>query len=170
VKPFVEPLAGSRAWIAKVKADVVGEELVKSTRRTAGVEDVALQERKGRPKAGRSLRPAVDGASGQDISHKAIAERGWEALGSAHGPVVAWKEGNASGAKGPWAKAVRSGASGWDSAPRKPRVQRPGEAWSKPSHHCGVCAPSLEPRRDTGRLNEEMPWLPTGPGKSRRPG
>src|ERR1700746_2439180 len=31
--------------------------------------------KKGRPKAGRFPRPAVDGASGEDISHKAIAER-----------------------------------------------------------------------------------------------
>ena len=30
--------------------------------------------KKGRPKAGRSPRPAVGGASGEDISHKAIAE------------------------------------------------------------------------------------------------
>ena len=31
--------------------------------------------KKGRPKAGRSPRPAVGGASGEDASHKAIAER-----------------------------------------------------------------------------------------------
>jgi len=31
--------------------------------------------KKGRPKAGRSPRPAVGGASGEDISHKATAER-----------------------------------------------------------------------------------------------
>ena len=111
-KPFVESLAGSRAWLAKVKAEVVGEELVKCTRGTAGVEDVALQERRaGQKREGSRDQPWMAQAA-RTSPIRRLPKGRWEARGSAHGPVVAWKEGNASGAKGPWAKAVRSGASG----------------------------------------------------------
>jgi hypothetical protein len=108
----VESLAGSRAWIAKVKAEVVGEELVKCTRGTAGVEDVALQERRADQKREGSRDQPWMARAARTSPIRRLPKGRWEARGSAHGPVVAWKEGNASGAKGPWAKAVRSGASG----------------------------------------------------------
>jgi len=134
VKPFVEPLAESRAWIGKAKADVVGEELVKSTRRTAGVGGVALQERRADQKReGPRDQPWVAQAARTPPIRQLLKGR-WEARGSAHGPVVAEKEGNASGAKGPWVKAVWSGANGWDTEPAKPGEHRPDEARSKPGH------------------------------------
>lgn len=43
------------------------------------------------------------------------------------------------------------------------------ESCSKPIAG-GACAPSLNPSRVLGRRHEDMPSLPTGPGKSRRPG
>jgi hypothetical protein len=130
----VVSLAGSRAWIAKAKADVVGEELVKCTRRTAGVGDVALQERRaGQKREGPRDQPWVAQAA-RTPSIRQLLKGRWEARGSAHGPVVAQKEGNASGAKGPWAKAVRSGANGWDSDPRKSGEHRLDETRSKPNH------------------------------------
>ena len=126
-------LAESRAWIAKAKADVVGEELVKSTRRAAGVEDVALQERRvDQKREGPRDQPWVAQAARAPPIRQLLKGR-WEARGSAHGPVVAEKEGNASGAKGPWTKAVWSGANGWDSGPRKPGEHRSDETRSKPS-------------------------------------
>ena len=88
------------------KADVAGEELVNCTRRTAGIRGAALQHRRADPKR--------DGPD--DQSWMAQAARTppirltpkWrrEASGSAHGLVVAKKEGNASGAKEPWAETV----------------------------------------------------------------
>ena len=134
VKPFVEPLAESRAWITEAKADVVGEELVKCTRRAAGVEDVALQERRvDQKREGPRDQPWVAQAARTPPIRRLLKGR-WEARGSAHVPVVAEKEGNASGAKGHWAKAVWSGANGWDSEPAKPGAHRPDETRSKPSH------------------------------------
>jgi hypothetical protein len=67
--------------------------------------------KRSRVKSGRSRRPAVDGASGKDAAYKVSTLKcWWEASGSAHGLIVARKEGNASGAKEPWARMV--GASG----------------------------------------------------------
>jgi hypothetical protein len=95
----VVPLAGSRAWIAKAKADVVGEELVKCTRRTAGVGDVALQERRaGQKREGPRDQPWVAQAA-RTPSIRQIAER--EVGGAGNG---AWARSSAEGGQRLWSE------------------------------------------------------------------
>ncbi len=55
-----------------------------------------------------------------------------EATGLAHGPVIARKEGNASGAKGPWAVAGASRTSVGTLWPTYGGVNERVEPWSKP--------------------------------------
>jgi hypothetical protein len=75
------------------------------TKRAPGAQDTTLSEEATASKLGRSGGPAVDGISGEDQCLRDQGQRGMEATGPAHGLVVAKREGNASGAKEPWAVA-----------------------------------------------------------------
>ncbi len=100
-------IAGSRALRNWAKADVVGEELVKCTRRTAGIRGAALQHRKADSKRdGPGDQPWMAQAAGTPPIRRRPKRRR-EAPGSAHGLVGAKKGGNAPGAKEPWARTVR---------------------------------------------------------------
>src|SRR5262249_44409736 len=103
----------SRAMHSGAKADVVEEELVESTRRADGVRGAALQHREADPKRdGRDDQPWMAQAARTPPIRPQRAKRRSEESGSAHGPVVAKKEGNATGAKEPWAETVRRGTTG----------------------------------------------------------
>ena len=60
------------------------------------------------------------------------------------------KEGNASGAKGPWVKAVRSRTGVGTQSPVNASGDGPDETCSKPAAD-GVCAPSLNPSGVLGK-------------------
>lgn len=74
----------------------------------------------------------MDGTSGEDQCLRDQGRRGMEATGLAHGPVVAKKEGNASGAKGPWAVAGASRIPVGTLWPSYVGVNERVELWSKP--------------------------------------
>jgi hypothetical protein len=80
----------------------LGKKPTTCTKRAPGARGTTLSEEATQSKLGRSGGPAVDGISGEDQCLRDQGQRGMEATGLAHGPVVARKEGNASGAKGPW--------------------------------------------------------------------
>src|SRR5258708_9680358 len=80
----------------------LGKKPTTRTKRAPGVRGTTLSEEATQSKLGRSDGPAVDGISGKDQCLRDQGRRGMEAIGPAHGPVVARMEGNASGAKGPW--------------------------------------------------------------------
>jgi hypothetical protein len=83
----------------------LGKRTTESTERAPGVLGTTLSDEATQSKLGRSSGPAVDGISGEDQCLRDQGRRGVEATGHAHGPVVARMEGNAFGAKGPWAVA-----------------------------------------------------------------
>jgi len=74
----------------------------------------------------------VDGISGEDQCLRDQGRRGMEAIGPAHGPVVARMEGNASGAKGPWVVAGVQRTPVGTLWPTHVGVNERVEPWSKP--------------------------------------
>ena len=91
---------------SEAKAEVAREELVTSTRRTAGIRGAALQHRRADPKRdGPGDQPWMAQAAGTPPIRQSPKGRR-EAAGSAHGLVVAKKGGNAPGAKEPWVETV----------------------------------------------------------------
>jgi hypothetical protein len=83
----------------------LGKKPTMYTERAPVVLGTTLSEEATASKLGRSGGPAVDGINGKDQCLLDQGRRGMEATGPAHGLVVARMEGNASGAKGPWAVA-----------------------------------------------------------------
>src|ERR1700737_2214336 len=79
----------------------LGKKPTTCTKAPPGARGTTLSEEATQSKLGRSGGPAVDGISGEDQCLRDQGRRGMEATGLAHGPVIAKKEGNASGAKGP---------------------------------------------------------------------
>jgi hypothetical protein len=96
---------------------------------------------KGRSTPGKKGGPKRDGPGDQPrmvqaaraLSISAEHEREARGTGICHGLVVAMKEGNASGAKEPWAKAVWSGRPDRNSESGKAVANQPDEVWSKPA-------------------------------------
>src|SRR5260370_18875492 len=86
----------------------LGKKPTRCTERAPVARGTTLSEEATASKLGRSGGPAVDGISGEDQCLRDQGRRGMEATGLAHGSVIAKKEGNASGAKGPWAVADAS--------------------------------------------------------------
>src|SRR6516225_6854865 len=102
------------------------------TERAPGVLGTTVSEEATQSKLGRSGGPAVDGISGEEQCLRDQGRRGLEATGHAHGPVVAMREGNASGAKGPWVVAGVQRTPVGTLWPAPVGVNERVEPWSKP--------------------------------------
>ena len=103
------------------------------------------------PNAGRSRRPAVDGASGKGAPDEGRPKWEREARGPAHEPVGARMRGNALGAKGLWAEAVRWRCAVRDIDPGNWSVSLAGRSEGQTRRHRGVCAPWPDPPSRLGR-------------------
>src|SRR4029077_11425242 len=102
VKSLAGELGARRAIRRWRRPMSLGKKPSTCTKRAPGARGRTLCEAATQSKLGGSGGPTVDGISGEDQCLRDQGRRGMEATGLAHGPVVAKKEGNASGAKGPW--------------------------------------------------------------------
>src|SRR5216684_941223 len=140
VKSLAGGLGARRAVSCWLRPPSPGKKSTTCTGRAPVAGGTTLSEEATQSKLGRSGGPAVDGLNGKDHCLRDQGQRGMEATGSAHGPIVVRTEGNASRAKGPWAVAGAQRAEAGTQWPEVFAASERAEPWSKPGGRRGMRA------------------------------